>query len=121
MLISAVMPIMSIYRLHHGQYGYSGHVVNLPQDVTSSLPQLPSEVERRSHCDFCVRRDVVHSGVQWLVTHNLYYRVHFDVTALAQLPQDGIPTNLTSINVDSPTTDTSETESAAAAGEADCR
>ena len=31
MLISAVMPIMSVYRLPQG---YSGHVVNLPQDVT---------------------------------------------------------------------------------------
>ena len=33
MLISAVMPIMSVYRLPHGQLGYNGHVVNLPQDV----------------------------------------------------------------------------------------
>ena len=40
----AVMPIMSVYRL---QYGYSGHVVNLSQDVASfvqSLPRLPSEL-----------------------------------------------------------------------------
>ena len=28
-LISAVMPIMSLYRLPQGQYGYTGHVVNL--------------------------------------------------------------------------------------------
>ena len=35
MLISAVMPIMCIYRLPHGQYGYSGHVINLHQDVLS--------------------------------------------------------------------------------------
>ena len=48
MLISAIMPIMSIYRLPHGQYGYSGHVINLPQDVASfatSLPRLPSELD----------------------------------------------------------------------------
>ena len=48
MLIAAVMPIMSIYRLPHGQYGYSGHVVNLPQDAVSfasSLPRLPSELD----------------------------------------------------------------------------
>ena len=48
MLISAVMPIMSVYRLPQGQYGYSGHVVNLPQDVASfsqSLPRLPSELD----------------------------------------------------------------------------
>jgi len=35
MLISAVLPIMSIYRLPLGQYGYSGHAVNLPQDMLS--------------------------------------------------------------------------------------
>ena len=48
MLISAIMPIMSIYRLPHGQYGYSGHVVNLLQDVLSfatSLLRLPSEID----------------------------------------------------------------------------
>ena len=35
-------------RLPQGQYGYSGHVVNLPQDVASfvqSLPRLPSELD----------------------------------------------------------------------------
>ena len=47
MLVSAVMPIMSIYRLPHGQYGYTGHVINLPQDVMSfahRLPRLPSDL-----------------------------------------------------------------------------
>ena len=48
MLISAVMPIMSLYRLPLGQYGYTGHVVNLPQDVASfaqNLPRLPSDLD----------------------------------------------------------------------------
>ena len=48
LLISAVMPIMSLYRLPQGQYGYTGHVVNLPQDVASfaqSLPRLPSDLD----------------------------------------------------------------------------
>ena len=48
MLISAVLPIMSLYKLPHGQYAYSGHVINLPQDVATfanSLPQLPSELD----------------------------------------------------------------------------
>ena len=38
MLISAVMPIMSI---HHGQFGYRGHIINLPQDVVSFASSLP--------------------------------------------------------------------------------
>ena len=35
MLISAVLPIMTLYQLPQGQYGYGGHVINLPQDVAS--------------------------------------------------------------------------------------
>jgi len=48
MLISPVMPIMSVYRLPLVQYGYSGHVFNLPQDVASfvhSLPRTPSQLD----------------------------------------------------------------------------
>ena len=41
MLIAAVVAIMSIYRLPHGQYGYSGHVNNLPQDAVSFASSLP--------------------------------------------------------------------------------
>ena len=71
--------IMSVYRLPQGQYGYSGHVVNLPQDVASfvqSLPRLPSELDVivvRKEGDFRVRCVVVHRALQWLVTHNQYY------------------------------------------------
>ena len=98
MLISAVMPIMSVYRLPQGQYGYSGHVVNLPQDVTSfaqSLPRLPSGLDvivvrkegaNQTHRDFRVRRGVVLRALQWLVSNNKYYRalgVTIDATALA--------------------------------------
>ena len=46
MVVSAVMPVMSIYWLQLGQYEYTGHVINLPQDVVSfanSLPRVPSE------------------------------------------------------------------------------
>ena len=48
MLISAVLPIMTLYRLPQGQYGYSGHVINLPQDVASfvnSLPRHPADID----------------------------------------------------------------------------
>ena len=66
-LISGVLPIMSLYRLPHGQYTYSGHIINLPQDVASfvnSLPRLPTELDiivvrkqgaADSHHDFRVR------------------------------------------------------------------
>jgi hypothetical protein len=40
MLISPVMPMMAVYRLPHGQYDYSGHVVNLPQNLLVSYLDL---------------------------------------------------------------------------------
>ena len=48
MLISEVVPIMSICHLPQGQYGYHGHVINILQDVISfanSLPRLPSNLD----------------------------------------------------------------------------
>ena len=84
MLISSVMPIMSLYHLPHGQFGYSGHIINLPQDVatfTNTLPRSPSQLDvllvRRqgaagSHKDFRVRRSKVLTALQWLKQHNTY-------------------------------------------------
>ena len=59
-----------MYWIPQGQFGYSGYVINLPQDVASfihSLPRMPSQLDivvvRRkcnagslSHEDFKVRR-----------------------------------------------------------------
>ena len=101
---------MSLYKLPHGQYGYTGHVVNLPQDVASfayNLPRLPSDLDvlvvtregaNHTHRDFRVRRGVVHRALQWLVTRNQYYHslcITIDSTALEQLPQDGNVSDLT--------------------------
>ena len=105
------MPIMSIYRLPLGQYGYSGHVINLPQDVVSfatSLPRLPSQLDvlvvrkenAQSHRDFRVRRAVVEQALTWLLQNNRYYRanqVQLNHDSLAQLPEDGDLSALTSV------------------------
>ena len=111
MTLSYSCHIMSIYRLPQGQYGYTGHVVNLPQNVASfaqSLPRLPSDLDiiivrregaHQTHRDFRVRRQVVHRALQWLVTHNQYYcsvGITIDTTALEQLPQDGNVSHLVS-------------------------
>ena len=113
MLISGVLPIMSLYRLPHGQYGYSGHVINLPQDVGSfanTLPRLPSELDvivvikegaTESHHDFLVRRSVVLRALQWLLANNIYHNVHIDSDALALLPEDGNLTGLCSMTLES--------------------
>ena len=61
-----------------------------------------------SHRDFRVRRSVVHRALNWLVTHNQYYRsnhVHIDVNALEQLPHDGNLSQLTAITVESAITE----------------
>ena len=101
LLISAVVPMMSVYRLPHGQYGYSGHVLNLPQNISSfakQLPRFPSELdivlvkeyESGSHKDFRVRRSNVLHALQWVKANNKYYRsISINDQALQQLPQDG--------------------------------
>lgn len=112
MLISAVMPLMSVYRLPHGQYGYSGHVINLPQNVSSiatKLPRLPNDLDilivtkerqNASHKDFHVRRHKVQQALHWLKLHNKYYaNIEIDESHICQLPIDGeiaIPTTITS-------------------------
>ena len=114
MLISGVLPIMSLYRLPHGQYAYSGHVINLPQDMASfinSLPRLPTELDiivvrkqgaADSHHDFRVRRSVVLAALQWLLANNQYYcSVQINSDALALLPEDGNLTGLRSVTLDS--------------------
>ena len=102
MLISPVMPILSVYQLPLGQYGYSGRVINLPQDVASfvrSLPRMPSQLDvvlvRRegaagSHKDFKVRRSCVLQALQWLMENNPNLcEISLDHVAFAQLPENG--------------------------------
>ena len=101
MLISAVTPIMSIHRLPHGQYGYKGHVINLPQDITTfatSLPRLPKELEiltvrkdgsDSTHCDFRVRKAVVLKALLCMKQHKYYRKIDIDYNALNDLPEDG--------------------------------
>ena len=116
MLTSAVIPIMSIYRLPHGQYGYKGHVINLPQDITTlatSLPRLPKELDiltvrkdssDSTHCDFRVRKAAVLNTLLCLKQHNKYYRkIYIDYTALNVLPEDGNLLDLSGIKSSSAT------------------
>ena len=113
MLISPVLPIMSIYRLPHGQYSYSGHVINLPQDIASfanSLPRLPSDVnvlvvrregsDQSTHHDFRVRRDIVLHALQWLLANNKYYKhITINFSALNSLPEDDNLSSLSSVTL----------------------
>ena len=75
-----------------------------------------------SHRDFRVRKSVVHRALNSLVTHNQYYRsnhVHIDVNALEQLPHDGNLSQLTSITVESASTEPPATNTPATGPVAD--
>src|SRR6266496_1225193 len=41
MLIARVFPVVSVYYLRGGQYGYRGNVINFPQDVQEFITRLP--------------------------------------------------------------------------------
>ena len=107
MLISRACPVMSVYRKHGGQMGYKGHVLNLPQDVQCFLDQLPTNISQlpviiirrrgsdNTHKDCRVRRQTVLNALIWLQANNPFYRdIVIDHEALSQLPEDGIPHNL---------------------------
>ena len=105
---------MSFYRLPHGQYGYSGHILNVPQDVTlflNQLPRCPASLDivivrkqgvAETHKDFRVRRSIVLRALQWLIMNNKYYsHVTINHDTLSMLPIDSQLTNLVSISVSS--------------------
>ena len=91
--------MMCLYRLPHGQYGYSGHVINLPQDVKCFANTLPTTLDvvlvrkeggTGSHKDFRMHRSKILLALQWLQENNKYYSgITIDQTALALLPIDG--------------------------------
>ena len=111
MLIARALPIISIYIKPGGQRGYSGHCVNLPQDVTNhanALPRYPKDVSvvlvkmkgtNNTFKDVRVRRKRVQHALNWLIANNPCYKmldINFD--ALAILPEDGIPDDFMSLH-----------------------
>ena len=114
---------MSIYHLPQGQYGYCGHVINIPQDVISFanlLPRLPSNLDvlivrkgtpDEQHHDFCVRKHVVEQALYWLISNNKYYQanqVRISQEVLAQLPNDGHLNGLRSVVIEDSTSSEAE-------------
>lgn len=102
--------MISLYRLPHGQYGYNGHVVNLPQDVASFVNRLPCHpndldivvVQQQnssgSHHDFCVRRSKVVDAIQWLLANNVYFKnISIDNDIVSSLPENGDSMNIPTV------------------------
>ncbi|KAK3922031.1 ATP-dependent DNA helicase [Frankliniella fusca] len=101
-LIARVHPVVSVYKVRGGQYGYSGNIINFPQDVqglASTLPHrladLTSLITVRTqgaegHVDFKVRAGRVRAALVWLKHHHRYYRdVEISEENLNELPDDG--------------------------------
>ncbi|CAG8456679.1 16504_t:CDS:2 [Cetraspora pellucida] len=100
MLIAQVFLVMSVYKLHGGQYGYCGNVINFPQDVheftthllrsSSSLDVLVvryQSARSESFRDFQVRHKKVARALMWLRENNQYYNeITIDESVLQSLP-----------------------------------
>jgi hypothetical protein len=87
--------------------GYSGHVLNLPQNIQHFIDKLPVNVcdlpvltvtrqgAQNTHHSFRVRRDKVLNALQWLKQNNKFYTdIEIDLGSIQNLPVDGIPDTL---------------------------
>lgn len=110
MLIARALPIMHIYLKQGGQRGYSGHCVNLPQNVgelAKSLPRYPKDLyvivvkikgKENSFKTLNVRRQVVADALFWPLKHNPHYSdVNLNQDALNSLPNNSVPDDLLSV------------------------
>lgn len=94
MLIARACPIMAIYR------NIQGFLDSLPRNVC----ELPVLLVRRSgqentHTDLRVRREQVLAALEWLKANNPFYAdITIDIAALSQLPEDGIPSTLLTVD-----------------------
>ena len=113
MLIARALPIMRVYIKPGGQQGYSGHCINLPQNVTelaTSLPRYPKhlaviivKVKGRDNTfkDVTVQKQKVHDALVWLINNNPQYsEVLVNEDALNMLPENGVPSELATVETD---------------------
>ena len=112
MLIARAHPIMSVYHRKGGQRGYSGHAINLPQDIQGFLNELPCHISdlpllviwqqgsNDTRKDWIVRRDRVLAALLWLRDNNKFYKdIEIDDIALHSLQVNGVPPELLTIEV----------------------
>ena len=118
MLIARALPIMRVYIKPGGQRGYSGHCINLPQNVNelaSSLPRYPKDLsviivkvkgKDNTFKDVNVRRQKVLDALVWLTQNNPHYKdVQINAQELASLPVNGIPSDLLTVETNEDITD----------------
>ena len=114
MLIAHALPIMRVYIKPGGQRGYSGHCINLPQNVkelATSLPRYLKDLaviivklkgKHNTFKDVNVRRDKVRKALLWLIHNNPHYaQLEIDEEALNSLPENGVPPDLMNVETKS--------------------
>ena len=114
MLIARALPIMRVYIKPGGQRGYTGHCINLPQEVkelASKLPRFPKDLpviivgmkgKENTMKNIKVRTAKVHAALLWLIKNNPHYQnLEINLEALNYLPENGVPSDFL-------TTDTQE-------------
>ena len=110
MLIAHALPIMRVYIKPGGQRGYSGHCINLPQNVKElamSLPRYPKDLaviivkakgRENTFRDVTVRKQKVHNALVWLINNNTHYsELLINEDALNSLPENGVPPGLMTV------------------------
>ena len=113
MLIARALPIMRVYIKPGGQRGYSGHCINLPQNIKElamSLPRYPKDLaviivkakgRENTFRDVTVRKQKVHDALVWLINNNPHYsELLINEDALNSLPENGVPPDLMTVETD---------------------
>jgi hypothetical protein len=112
MLLSPVLPIMSVYRIRSGQTLHRGYIANFRQDnvpFLKEIPRLPStlpliivkrqgEDNQTRQCR--VNRARVQAVAQFLISSNPFFvsnNIKINADNLSQLPEDGILQGLAEI------------------------
>ena len=124
MSIAHVLPIMRVYVKPGGQRGYSGHCINLPQNVSGiadSLPRCPKQLpltvvtmkgKENTFKDVIVRRSKVETALNWLTENNAQYQnLKLNSKILNSLPECGFPSQLQTIETEHFGTSESELQS----------
>lgn len=107
MLIPRVLLIIRVFIKPGGQRDYSGHCINLPQDVkelaqslrrySKDIPSILVKMTGKDNSckEVTVRRHNIQEALCWLTLHNPQYsNIKIDQHALKCLPENGIPSDL---------------------------
>lgn len=112
-LIALALHIMRVYIKPGGQRGYTGHCINLPQEVkelASKLPRFPKDLpviivgmkgKENTMKNVKVRRAKVHAALLWLIKNNPHYQnLEINLEALNYLPENGVPSDFLTIGTE---------------------